>query len=241
MSLQSARDKDAIFCRISIDNGNTWIQGIIASFSNQNNLMQIYISSKNFYKYANPKNKLIIKALDLAHENIYVGSINKNMLNTKSHLIKVDIESILSFYDKRKYIRFLVNYDAIIQVNDSNKFRTQISDLSFSGLCFFSKHELKQNSNISILLTPKRIPPIHLYGNIVNKIPYENEFRYSVSITPKSIRDQENLGHVMDHLLLKQNGIKNSYLTYSKLKLLVYALSTLLCTGCIWILHNYLK
>ena len=242
MSLKITKKNDAIFCRISIDNGNTWVQGIITLFSAQNNSMQIYLSSKNFYKYANLKNKLIIKALYSNHENIYVGTINKNMLPNKSRTLKVHIESVLSFYDKRKYVRFLVNYSANIKTNYTNEFRVQISDLSFGGLCFFSSHDLIQGSAMSILLNPKHMPAINLYGNIVNKIPYENEFRYSVSITPKSIHDQEKLGHVMDLLLLKQNGIKSSYFDQSRLKIFFCILSILLlCIGGIWMLCNYLE
>lgn len=242
MSLQTAKNNDAIFCRISIDNGSTWVQGIITLFSTQNNFMRIYLSSKNFYKCANLKNKLIIKALDSTHENIYIGSINKNTLNNKSHFIKVNIESVLSFYDKRKFVRFLVDYNANVKVSDTQEFRTKISDLSFSGLCFFSKHELTQGTNISISLSTNRSCTIYLYGNIVSKIPYENEFRYSVSIMPKSLSDQEKLGHVMDSLLLKQNGIKNSYLAYSRLTIsLMILLALLLLIGGTCILYNYLK
>lgn len=240
MGLQAARANDAIFCKISIDDGYTWVQGIITLFSPQNNSMQIYLSSKNFYKCANLKNKLIIKALDSAHENIYIGTLNKNTLNNKSHLLKINIESTLSFYNKRDYVRFLVNYTATIKVNDTFEFRTKISDLSFSGLCFFSKHELKQDSNVSILLNTNH--EINLYGNIINKIPYEKEFRYSVSITPKSISDQEELYRVMDSLLLRQNGIKSSYLAHSKLKTLLFALLTLLLfISTTWSLFYYLK
>lgn len=241
MSFYTTQKNDAIFCRLSLDNGSTWIQGIITSLSFPNNSMKIYLSSKNFYKYANFKNKLIIKALDLTHENIYVGTINQATLNNKSHFIKVNIESILSFYDKRKYIRFLVNYRADIQINNHDKFHVKLSDLSFGGLCFFSRRNLLKDSNVLILLHSDRTSIIHLYGNIVDKIPYEHEFRYSVSIVPKSLRDQEKLGIVMDSLLLKQNGIKSSYLSHLRFKtFLIILASTLLCTGCIWLIIYYL-
>ena len=224
-----------------MDNGSTWVQGIITLLSLKNNSMRIYLSSKNFHKYANFKNKLIIKALDLTHENIYIGTIDQAMLNKKSHFIKINIESVLSFYNRRKYIRFLVNYNADIQLGNNEKFRTKLSDLSFNGLCFFSKHNMPKDSNISIFIYPNLSSVIHLYGTVVDKIPYENEFRYSVSIIPKSLIDQEKLGQVMDSLLLKQNGIKSSYISYLIIKRFLTLLSIiLLCISFIWLIIRYI-
>ncbi|MBP5427079.1 MAG: PilZ domain-containing protein [Clostridiales bacterium] len=232
----------AIFCKISMDKGYTWIQGIITALSHHNNSMSVFLSSKNFFKYANFKNEIIIKALDSTHENIYIGTINRSIINKRSHFLKIHIKSILSFYDKRKFVRFLVNYGANIKVDNLDEFHVKISDLSFGGLCFFSKHNLKLSSNILITINVTRKLQLSLYGTVIDKIPYEHEFRYSVKITPKSIQDQEKLNQVMDTLLLKQNGIKNTYIFHSWLKtFLIIGLTILSCTIITWFLINLLS
>lgn len=221
-------NNESTFCKISQDNGSTWVQGIIVDFSEDNNNLIIFLSSRNFHKYFNDKSKLVIKALDNRTENIYIGTANKNMINVKPRFIKVNIDKTLSFYDNRSYIRFLVNYTATIVDEHSNRFRTKLSDLSFNGLSFFSTKKLKNHSNISITVNVSHNTKIHLLGTIVSKEHINDTIRYSVSIKPITSNDQDNLEQVMNKLLLVQNGIRKKYVFHSRiLQILSYGLGLL--------------
>ena len=225
---------ESTFCKISQDNGSTWIQGIIVYFSEPNNTLSIFLSSKNFHKYFNNTNKLIIKALDNKNENIYIGTVDKSKLNVKPRFIKVNIQQTLSFYDNRSYVRFLVNYNATIIDEHSNRFRTKLSDLSFNGLSFFSTKKLRNNSKISITINPAYNIKINLLGKIVNKEFVNNEFRYSVSTKCVTSDDQDNLTQVMNELLLEQNGIRKKYKAcFSFKRILLYSLCLLAILGTI--------
>ncbi len=197
---------ESIFCKISLNNCRTWIQGIITDFSCDDDFMYIFLSSKNFYKYLNCKNKIIIKCLSNNYEKIYIGIIDKDSINKKSRFLKINIENILSFYDRRKYTRFLTNYTATLQFNNYS-LCVKLSDLSFNGLSFFSKHRIKHASKILITINLTRKKTLNLYGNLINQIPYKNEFRYSLKTTPCTKDDEDKLIEAMDYLLLKQNGL----------------------------------
>lgn len=202
--------RESEFCRLSLDNGKSWIQGIITDFSDDDEFICLFLSLKNFYKYSNCKNKIIVKSLNNNFEKIYIGSIDKNSFINKPRFLKINIENVFSFYDRRKYTRFLINYNATIQYNNC-KFKVKLFDISFNGLSFFSKHNIKHASTLQITINISPKQKLKLTGNIVSQITYENEFRYSIKTTPQTQEDEDTLIQTIDSLLLKQNGILKNY------------------------------
>ena len=206
-NLALIKSDESTFCKISLNNGSTWTQGIIVNFSEQDGTIRIFLSSKNFYKYYNSKSKIIVKTLDNKNEYIYIGTIDTNLLNHKSHFIKINIEKTLSFYDNRKSTRFLVNYTASITCEKSEGFTTKVFDLSLNGLSFLLDKKIKSGTKLLISIKIDSSTSINLSGIVVNQTNSNGVYRYSVQTEAYSQDDQDLLTNLLEDLLLKQNGL----------------------------------
>lgn len=210
-NLALIRNEESTFCKLSLDNGATWIQGIVVNFSEQDKTIRIFLTSKNFYRYYNSKNKAIIKTLDDKNEYIYIGRMDSNLLNHKCHFIKVNIEQTLSFDDNRKSTRYLVNCIANVTCENGKSFNTKVFDVSLNGLSFLTNKNLEVNSKISISVKLNSSTSINLSGIIVNRTSSNSNFRYSVKTEAYTSDDEDLLSNLIEDLLLKQNGIYKKY------------------------------
>ena len=229
---------ESTFCKISLNNGSTWTQGIVVNFSEHDNTIRIFLSSRNFYKYYNSTSKIIVKTLDNKNEYIYIGYIDTNLSNHKSHFIKVNIDETLSFYDNRTSTRFLVNYIASITCEDNKSFTAKLADLSINGLCFSYDKNLKIGSKILISVKISPSNKIKLYGTIINQQSSNGTYKYSVKTESYSKDDQDVLINVLEDLLLKQNGIykKYSFLQIPK-KIAIFSLYLICISTIIYLLY----
>ncbi len=215
------------FCKISFDDGDRWIHGIITYISTEKNIAEIFISAKYFCNYFSKGDRVIVKSLTENNEALFTGRIDKKIISIRKQSVTIRIDSALEFLNNRKYERFEVNYPTIIAVDKANKFSGIVSNISFGGIEVVTNTGLKEDSKVFIEISITNNKKISFIGLILRSQKVRNSHVYAIQIEEINEFNSNLLDELLGYLILNKNHIVYEFNIFNKLKFSIYIISAL--------------
>lgn len=219
--------KSTIFCRISIDNNQNWINGIITYINLEKGVAEIFLPSKLFRENLLEGSNVTIKSMDQNNEILFCGSIAKKVISIKKQAVTVQIDKVLNFENKRKYERFNVEYDCLLATS-KGEFIGKIVDISLSGCMVHTNVEIEEDSNVivTIFITPET--ELIFQTKVLRGKKLRNH-TYSYGLLTHKIDNDNNilLNELIACLIKQKELIENEWKVFNRFKYSVYSATIL--------------
>ena len=221
-------DSPTVFCKISIDNDEKWVHGIITYMNLPNNIVEVFLSIKYFENYLNEGSKILIKSLAEDSETLLSGRITKKVISIRKQSITVQIDNISHFDNNRKYERYHVNYSCSINTKKNMSSPATITDLSISGGLFFSREDFDINSIVDTNIYISSTLTLKFAALIIRKQKVkDNGFRYGFHINEIDQDSNSLLGELIEYLIIQKKHVVYEWKIFKRLKYTVYTISLL--------------
>jgi len=215
-----------IFCRVSINNDEKWVHGIITYINMEKNIAEIFLSAKYFKSYFNEGSKIVVKSLDENIETLFSGSVSKKVISIRKQAITIQINKVLSYNNQRKYEMFRVNYPCRIRYEENVSYIASISDISLGGGLIHSDDLFEEGKNIGIdmFVTPKIT--ISFTGKVIRRIAdKKGGYNYGVQLVDIDDANHNLLFELIEYLQTQKKHLAQEWKMFNRLKYSVYAIS----------------
>jgi hypothetical protein len=223
----SDQKKSTIFCRISIENNQNWIHGIITYINLEKGVAEIFLPSRIFKENLLEGSNVTIKSMDQNNEILFLGSIAKKVISIKKQAVTVQIDKVLNFENKRKYERFNVNYDCLLSTS-KGEFTGKMIDISLYGCMVYSNEVIEEAANV--IVTSFIAPETELVFQ--TKVLRSKKLRnntYSYGLQTYKIDNDNNimLNELIACLIKQREHIEHEWKVFNRLKYSVYSATVL--------------
>ena len=216
-----------IFCKVSINNDGNWIYGIITYINLDKNIAEIFLPARFFKKYLKEGSKVLVKAINDNNETLFSGSITRKVISIRKQAVTIQLDSIMSFENKRNYERFYVNYPCKIR-DDSISYMATLADISFRGGLVYTENILEEGKyvNLDVYLNPTMT--LTFSGRITRKLKDKNRgYCYGIELTKIDEENSILLNELIECLVNKREQIAYEWKVFKRLKYAIYAISLL--------------
>ncbi|GAE89053.1 type IV pilus assembly PilZ [Acetivibrio straminisolvens JCM 21531] len=217
-----------IFCRVSINNDEKWVHGIITYINLDKNIAEIFLSAKYFKSYFSEGSKIVIKSLDENCETLFTGSVSKKVISIRKQAITIQISKVLSYNNQRKHERFRVNYSCRVRYEENISYIANISDISLGGGLIHSDDFFEEGRKIDIdvFVTPKIT--ISFTCKIIRRIANKSGgYSYGVQLANIDDENYNLLSELIEYLQTQKKHLAQEWNMFNRLKYSVYAISIL--------------
>ena len=217
-----------IFCRVSIDDNDDWVHGIVTYINLDKNVAEIFLPARYFKEYLSEGNKVTVKSMDQNNEILFYGNIARKVISIKKQAITIEIEKVLNFENNRKYERFSVNYDCLIST-PKGEYLGKMVDISLSGCMIYTNEPIEEASSVTVKSFISPEAELTFQTNVLRRKSIKNN-RYSYGLQLSSIDNNNNimLNELIAHLVKQKNYIAQEWKIFNRLKYSVYTVSVLL-------------
>lgn len=217
-----------IFCRVSINDNQNWVHGIVTYINLDKNIAEIFLPARYFKEYLSEGNKITVKSMDQNNEILFYGSIARKVISIKKQAITIQIDKVLNYENNRKYERFNVNYDCII-TTPKGQYTGKMIDISLSGCMIYTNEPIEEASNVTVKSFISPEAELTFQTNVLRRNSLKSN-RYSYGLQMYSIDNNNNimLNELIAHLIKQKNYIEHEWKIFNRLKYSVYTVSILL-------------
>ncbi|HPD00461.1 MAG TPA: PilZ domain-containing protein [Acetivibrio sp.] len=229
MSKNTPTQSDSnIFCKVSINNDGNWIYGIITYLNLDKNIAEIFLPARFFKSYLKEGSKVLVKAISDNNETLFSGSITRKVISIRKQAVTVQLDSIMSFENKRNYERFYVNYPCKIREENSIAYMATLADISFKGGLVYTENLLEEGKNVIVDIYLNPSMTLTFSGKIARKLKDKNRgFCYGIELTKIDEENSILLNEVIECLVNKREQIAYEWKVFKRLKYAIYAISVL--------------
>jgi len=219
--------KSTIFCKVSINNNQNWIHGIITYINLDKGIAEIFLPVKYFKEIASEGSKVTVKSMNRNNEILFYGNIARKVISIRKQAITVQIDKVLNFENNRKFERFNVNYDCVI-VTSKGEYKGKMVDISLSGCMIYTTEPIDEVSDATVktFLSPEA--ELTFQTNVLRRKSILNS-KYSYGLQVSSIDNDNNimLNELIAHLVEQKKHIEHEWKIFNRLKYSVYTISVL--------------
>lgn len=222
------QSNSTIFCKVSINNDQKWVHGIITYVNLDKNIAEIFLPAKYFKNYLNEGSKILIKSLSDNNETLFSGSITRKVISIRKQAITVQIDKVMNFANQRRYERFHVSYSCKVREGSNVTHAATLSDLSLGGGLLYSEASIDEGKdvNVDIVISPGLT--LSFSGKIVRKLKDKKSgFSYGVQLTGIDNENNTLLNELIEYLTTQKNHIAHEWKVFKRLKYTVYTISIL--------------
>lgn len=217
-----------IFCRVSINNDEKWVHGIITYISFDKNMAEVFLSAKYFKNYFNEGSKIVIKSLDENSETLFTGSVSRKVISIRKQAITIQINKVLGYNNQRKYERFGVDYSCRIRYEENISYIASISDISLGGGLIYSDDLFEEGKEVDIDVFVTSKISISFTGRIIRRIANKNGgYSYGVQLIDIDDENYSLLFDLIEYLQTQKKHLTKEWDMFNKLKYSLYTISIL--------------
>jgi len=217
-----------IFCRVSINNDEKWVHGIITYINLDKNIAEVFLSAKYFKSYFNEGSKIVIKSLDENSETLFTGSVSKKVISIRKQAITIQINKVLSYSNQRKHERFRVNYPCRIRYEENVSYIASVSDISLGGGLIYSDDLFEEGKEVGIDVFVTSKISISFTCKIIRRIANKNGgYNYGVQLIDVDKENHNLLFELIEYLQTQKKLLAREWNMFNRLKYSVYAISIL--------------
>lgn len=222
------QDTSIIFCKVSINNDEKWVHGIITYINLDKSIAEVFLSAKYFKEYLKEGSKIQIKSLGEDNETLLSGSITRKIVSIRKQAITVQLDKVLNYSNHRKTERFHVNYSCSIKCDDKVEYWGTLYDLSSGGCMIHSVADIKPVSEVVITIFVSPSIRIEFSGVIVRKHNSKTKgFSYGIQLCEIDNENDAMLSELIKFLVTQKNHINHEWRVFKRLKLTMYVISVL--------------
>ncbi|NMB33996.1 MAG: PilZ domain-containing protein [Clostridium sp.] len=217
-----------IFCKVSINNNGNWIYGLITYINFDKNIAEVFLPARFFKSYLKEGNKILIKTISESDETLLSGKITRKVISMRKQAITVQLDSVMSFENKRKFERFHVSYCCKIKDDDNTSYSSTLIDISFKGALLSAENYLERGKIVAleICLNPSIV--LSFKGRIIRRAKTKNKkYCYGVELTDIDEENSMLLNELMECLSSKREEISYEWKVFNKFKYAIYVVSLL--------------
>lgn len=222
------QNDSSIFCRVSTNNDEKWVHGIITYINLDNSIAEVFLSAKYFKNYLKEGSKIVIKSLDDYSETLFTGRISRKVISIRKQAITIQIGKVMNYDNQRKHERFQVNYPCRIRYEKNISYIATISDISLGGGLIYSDDLFEEGRevDIDIFVTPE--VTISFMCRIIRRIKNRNVgFSYGVQLTEIDEDNHNLLFELIEYLEAQKKHLIREWKLFNRLKYSVYTISIL--------------
>ncbi|WP_010243598.1 PilZ domain-containing protein [Acetivibrio cellulolyticus] len=220
---------NTIFCRVSINDDQKWIHGIITYVNLDKRVAEIFLPARYFKEYLVEGSKITIKSMDQNNEILFCGSVLSKVISIRKQAITIQIDKVLNFANNRKYERFNVNYECLLVTQTGDQFAGKLMDISLNGCMIFSNEPIEENSVVTIKSFISSEVELNFQANVVRRKDLKNH-AYSYGLQMSNIDNSNNitLNELIAYLINQKKHIEHEWKIFNRLKYTVYTITALL-------------
>lgn len=220
--------RSTIFCKVSINDNQNWVQGIITYISLDKSVAEIFLPIKYVKEYLAEGSQVIVKSMNQNNEILFYGSIAKKVISIRKQAITVQIDKVLNFENNRKYERFNVNYDCAI-ITPMGEYKGKLVDISLSGCMIYTTQPIEQASNVTVRTFISPETELTFNTNVLrSKNIKNNKFSYGLQLSSIDNNNNLVLNELIAHLVKQKTYLEHEWKIFNMLKYSVYSISVLL-------------
>lgn len=222
------QDTSVIFCKVSIDNDDKWVHGIITYINLDKSIAEVFLSAKYFKEYLREGSKIQIKSLGDDNETLLVGSITRKVISIRKQAITVQLDKVINYSNHRKAERFHVNYSCSIKCDNKDEYWGTLYDISSGGCMIYSVADINPSAEVKITIFVSPSIRIEFSGLIIRKHNTKTKgISYGVQLCEIDSENETMLSELIKFLITQKNHINHEWRVFKKLKLTVYTITVL--------------
>jgi len=225
----SDRKSSTKFCRVSINDEQKWVHGIITYINFDKSIAEIFLPARYFKEYLAEGSNITVKSMDKNNEILFCGSIAKKVISIRKQAITVQIDKVLNYENNRKYERFNVNYGCNLFTGAGKEITGKIIDISLNGCMIYTNEPIDENSIITVksIISPET--ELNFQANVIRVKKIKNQ-SYSYGLQMCSIDNNNNilLNELIAYLIKQKNFIEQEWKVFNRLKYTVYSITVFL-------------
>lgn len=217
------------FCRVSINDEQKWVHGIITYINLDKSIAEIFLPARYFKEYLTEGSNITVKSMDKNNEILFCGNIAKKVISIKKQAITVQIDKVLNYENNRKYERFNVSYDCNMLTETDKQISGKIVDISLSGCMIYTNEPIDENSHITVKSVISPEAELNFQANVLRAKKLKNK-SYSYGLQMSSIDNSNNilLNELIAFLIKQKDKIEQEWKIFNRLKYTVYSITVLL-------------
>jgi c-di-GMP-binding flagellar brake protein YcgR len=216
------------FCKVSINDDEKWVHGIITYINLEKSIAEIFLSAKYFKNYLKEGSKILIKSMGDDNETLFSGSITRKVISIRKQAIAVQIDKVMNYNNKRYHERFQVSYSCLIKTKNDEEFSATLFDLSIGGGMIYSSSDIKINSAIDVTVYISPIIMLNFKGVVVRKQKDRTRgFSYGIQLSEIDDDNEALLSELIEYLVIQKNHIAHEWKIFNRLKYTLYTISLL--------------
>lgn len=217
-----------IFCRVSINDDDKWVHGIITYINLDKSIAEIFLPARYFKEYLSEGSKITVKSVDQNNEILFYGSIARKVISIKKQAVTIEIDKVLNFENNRKYERFNVNYDCLV-ITSKGEFAGKMVDISLNGCMIYSNEPIEESSTVAVKVFISPEAELTFQTDVLRSKKIKSK-AYSYGLQMCSIDNNNNitLNELIAYLIKQKNYIEHEWKIFNRLKYSVYTISVLI-------------
>ncbi len=230
MSKNSSNRKSTTkFCRVSINDEQKWVHGIITYINFDKSIAEIFLPARYFKEYLTEGSNITVKSMDKNNEILFCGSIAKKVISIRKQAITVQIDKVLNYENNRKYERFNVSYDCNIVTEAGKEINGKIVDISLNGCMIYGNQPINESSLISVKTVISPEAELNFHANVlrVKKLKGQS-YAYGLHICSIDNNNSILLNELIAYLIKQKDHIEQEWKVFNRLKYTVYSITVLL-------------
>lgn len=225
----SKKKSSTKFCRVSINDEQKWVHGIITYISLDKSVAEIFLPARYFKEYLSEGSSITVKSMDKNNEILFYGSIAKKVISIRKQAITVQIDKVLNYENNRKYERFNVNYNCNIVTESGKEVTGKIVDISFNGCMIYSNEPIDESSLISVKSVISQEAELNFQARVLRLKKLKGQaYAYGLYICSIDHNNSILLNELIAYLIKQKNHIEQEWKIFNRLKYTLYSISVLL-------------